>query len=208
MQPQKNRHKKKMTSWRDSAMRSTCLPELDGRPWLLSTATVRLLMPPHQVLASGRSVQGDSTAGSDPPAAPRVTAKPTALAQGEPGRWASGQLPAGGAGPPGRPSLPGRDPGASLSFSPAPHIQTITRSKHFLPKKLLIPLTFFQGHLPRLSAVSLSLSPPLSPTQEVSLASFCSAARKRFWKSSCDHAPAPHLLPESPQNTSFLPHCT
>ena len=112
MQHKKNRHKKKMTSWRDSAMRSTCLPELDGRPWLLSTATVRLLMPPHQVLASGRSVQGDSTAGSDPPAAPRVTAKPTALAQGEPGRWASGPLPAGGAGPPGRPSLPGRDPGA------------------------------------------------------------------------------------------------
>lgn len=58
----------------------------------------------------GRSVQGDSTAGSDPPAAPRVTAKPTALAQGEPGRWASGQIPAGGAGPSGRPSLPGRDP--------------------------------------------------------------------------------------------------
>lgn len=60
------------------------------------------------------------------------------------------------------------------SAPPCPHIQTITRSKHFLPKKTLIPLTFFQGHLPRLSVaagVFLSLSPQTSlPTQEVSLA--------------------------------------
>lgn len=44
----------------DSATRSACVPELDGRPWLPSTATVRPLMPPHQVWASGRSVQGET----------------------------------------------------------------------------------------------------------------------------------------------------
>ena len=57
---------------------------------------------PHQVRASAPCSRSNSAAGSDPPAVPRVRVGPTlaALAQGEPGRWASGRLPAGGAGPP------------------------------------------------------------------------------------------------------------
>ena len=49
-----------------SAMRSTCLTELDGRPWLLSMTTVRLLILPHPVWALGHPVQGNSTAGPVP----------------------------------------------------------------------------------------------------------------------------------------------
>lgn len=90
LQHKKNRRK-------DSATRSACLPELDGRPWLLSTATVRLLiLPPHQ--KSGRSVQGDSTAGSDPPAAESPPSPPHG-AEGKPGGGPRARFQPGGAGP-------------------------------------------------------------------------------------------------------------
>lgn len=49
-----------------SAMRSTCLTELDGRPWLLSMTMVRLLILPHQVWALRHPIQGNSTAGPVP----------------------------------------------------------------------------------------------------------------------------------------------
>ena len=44
----------------DSAVRSKYLTELDGRPWLPSMTTVRLLILAQQAWASGHPVQGNS----------------------------------------------------------------------------------------------------------------------------------------------------